>query len=119
MKGTMARAALLVVVVLVSAACGDAGSTDDLDGAELFVEIGCQACHGASDTDLAPTLQGIWGTEVGLEDGSTVVVDEEYVRRSITEPAADIVAGFDPRMPTFGLSDSEVVRLVGYVRSLG
>jgi hypothetical protein len=31
----------------------------------------------------------------------------------------DVVAGFDARMPTFGLSDSEVDRLVEYVRSLG
>lgn len=119
MRGTTARAALLMAMLMVPAACGDGESTDGLEGSELFVEIGCQACHGETNTDLAPTLHGVWGSEVELEDGSTVVADEEYVRRSITEPGADIVAGFDARMPTFGLSESEIDRLVEYVRSLG
>lgn len=108
-----------VAIVGLLAACNDSGSTDGLTGSELFVEIGCQACHTDTDTDLAPTLRGIWGTEVELEDGTTVVVDEEYVRRAMTDPGADIVAGFDARMPTFGLSESEIGRLVEYVRSLG
>lgn len=115
----MVRPLLIAGVLLVVAACGNDGSTDDLSGAELFVEIGCQACHTEEDSDLAPTLSGIWGSDVTLEDGRTVTVDEEYVRRSITDPGADIVAGYDARMPTFGLSDSEVDRLVEYVRSLG
>jgi cytochrome c oxidase subunit II len=111
---------LLVIGALCAlAACGDGGSTDDLTGSELFVEIGCQACHTDTNTDLAPTLSGIWGTDVSLDDGRTVTVDEAYVRRSIVDPGADIVAGYDARMPTFGLSDSEIDRLVDYVRSLG
>lgn len=116
----MARAALLLLAVLLLAACGgDEGATEGLTGSELATEIGCQACHTETDTDLAPTLHGIWGTEVELEDGSAVTVDEAYVRRSITDPGADVVAGFDAQMPTFGLSESEVERLVDYVRSLG
>ncbi len=54
-----------------------------------------------------------------LEDGRKVMVDEAYVRQSITDPQTDIVAGFDGRMPTFSLTESEVDRLVQYVRSLG
>lgn len=114
-----ARTLVFLGVLVFLAACGDGESTDDLTGAELFVEIGCQACHTDADTDLAPTLSGIWGSVVLLEDGRTVTVDEAYVRRSITDPGADIVAGFDARMPTFGLSESEIDRLVDYVRSLG
>lgn len=116
---TTVRAILLVGAILVVVACGDSGSTDDLTGEELFVEIGCQACHTDANTNLAPTLVGIWGSDVTLEDGRTVSVDEAYVRRSITDPGADIVDGFEARMPTFGLSESEVDRLVEYVRSLG
>lgn len=109
---------LLVTATLVLGACGG-DSTEGLTGSELVAEIGCFACHTETDTDLAPTLHGIWGNEVELEDGRTVTVDEAYVRSSITEPAADVVAGFEARMPTFGLSESEVDRLVEYVRSLG
>lgn len=113
----MARA-LLLVAALVLASCGGE-SAEDLTGAELATDVGCVACHTDTDTDVAPTLHGIWGTGVVLEDGRSVTVDEVYVRRSITEPGADIVAGFDARMPNFSLSESEVDRLIEYVRSLG
>jgi cytochrome c oxidase subunit 2 len=68
---------------------------------------------------MAPTLDGVWGDDVLSEDGRTVVADEAYVRRAITDPQAYIAAGYRERVPTFELSDSEVDRLVDYVRSLG
>lgn len=49
----------------------------------------------------------------------TVTVDEEYVRRSITNPESDIVDGYNPMMPALPLDDDEVDRLVEWVRSLG
>lgn len=112
--------ALTLAGVLVILACGGASSSNqDLTGEEIATEVGCFACHGDTDTDVAPTLNGIWGTEVTLEDGRIVTVDEVYVRKSITEPGADIVDGFDARMPTFSLTETEIDRLVDYVRSLG
>ncbi|HEU4318481.1 MAG TPA: c-type cytochrome [Acidimicrobiia bacterium] len=118
MKATTARG-LLLAGVLALGACGGGGSTEGMSGAELFVEIGCHACHGDSDTEVAPTLEGVWGSEVSLSDGRTVVVDEDYVTQSLTDPNADIVEGFEPRMPAFALTESEVDRLVDYVRSRG
>ena len=114
----MVRASLLLAALVGLAACGGQ-STEDMTGAELFVEIGCHACHGAADTDVAPTLEGVWGTEVTLSDGRTVLADEAYVRKSISEPNTDTVEGFDGRMPTFALTESELDRLVEYVRSRG
>jgi cytochrome c oxidase subunit 2 len=117
MRGRAARTGLVVLGALLAIGCG-AGSSD-LTGSELALEVGCLACHGATDTDLAPTLEGVWASEVLLEDGRTVVADERYVRTSITDPGADIVAGYNGRMPTFALTDDEVDRLVDYVRGLG
>jgi cytochrome c oxidase subunit 2 len=113
----MARGVALVALLLLAACAGP--STEELTGEELATEVGCFACHAESDTETAPTLHGIWGTEVMLESGAAVIVDEAYVTRSIVEPGSDIVAGYDARMPVFSLADSEVVRLVEYVRSLG
>lgn len=107
----------LLTALTILGGCAGGGTT--LEGEELVVEIGCVSCHTDANTDLAPTLVGIWGTEVELEDGRKVMVDEAYVRQSITDPQTDIVAGFDGRMPTFSLTESEVDRLVQYVRSLG
>lgn len=107
----------LVLLTLVSVACS--GGSGQPSGADLAEEVGCFACHGETDTEVGPTLEGIWGTSVLLEDGRTVVVDEAYVRRAITDPQADIAAGYIRRMPDFGLSETEVDTLVDYVRSLG
>jgi hypothetical protein len=53
-------------------------------------------------------------------DGETVVVDEAYIRESILNPQAKIVAGFQPIMPTFqGLvSEEQLLQLIEYVKSL-
>jgi cytochrome c oxidase subunit 2 len=61
------------------------------------------------------------GSSVKLEGGGTVVADETYVRESILNPAAKIVAGYQPLMPTFQgqLSEEQVIELLAYVRSLG
>lgn len=110
----------LLIAALVLAACGGRGDERaDLTGEELAAEVGCLACHTDRDTGTAPTLQGIWSTEVQLADGRTVTVDEEYVRSSISNPEGDIVDGYNPIMPTLPLEDDEVDRLVEWVRSLG
>jgi cytochrome c oxidase subunit 2 len=67
-----------------------------------------------------PNLQGIYNKPVLLEDGRTVVADENYVRESILNPTAKIVSGFKPVMPTFQgiVSDEQLNALVAYVKSL-
>jgi len=70
--------------------------------------------------ERAPTLAGVYGRHVQLADGSTIVADEEYLRESILNPGAKIVAGFEPIMPIFqGQVDEEgVLALIAYIRSL-
>ncbi|MEZ5219830.1 MAG: cytochrome c [Ilumatobacteraceae bacterium] len=89
-------------------------------GAELAVSYNCTSCHsvdGSSGT--GPTWKGIWGEQVELADGETVDVDDAYVRRSITDPSAQVVEGFSPIMPAFDLPDDELDALSAYLRSLG
>jgi cytochrome c oxidase subunit 2 len=112
------RVLLLLVLALGLAACGGSDGGAALTGGELAREVGCLACHQETSTGVAPTLHGIWGTDVDLSDGRTVMVDEEYVRRSITEPGAEIVAGYEAVMPLFPLEPDEIDGLVDWVRSL-
>ncbi len=90
----------------------------DASGAQIFGSLGCGACHG--DPRLAPSLQGIAGTKVHLSNGSTVTVDDAYLRESVETPAAKIVAGYLRLMPSYAhyLTDAQLGRLVAYVRSL-
>lgn len=108
-----------LILALFLGGCGGAAEQTTSNPAELAAEVGCQACHTESNTAMAPTLHGIWGTDVELTDGRVVTVDEAYVRRAITDPTADVVAGYEPTMPALPLDDEEVDRLVDWVRSLG
>jgi cytochrome c oxidase subunit 2 len=89
-------------------------------GEKIFAELGCSTCHRTDTQGRGPNLQGVFGKPVLLEDGRTVVADENYVRESILDPGAKIVNGFKPVMPTFqGLvSEEQLNALVAYVKSL-
>ncbi len=89
-------------------------------GAELFVSKACNTCHRPDSSARAPRLEGIFGKPVALADGRTVVADESYVRESILSPAAKVVQGYQPIMPTFKdqISEEEIVQLINYIRDL-
>jgi cytochrome c oxidase subunit II len=55
-----------------------------------------------------------------LANGTSVAVNEAYIRESILTPQAKLVAGYQPLMPTFQglLSEESVMALVEYVKSL-
>jgi cytochrome c oxidase subunit 2 len=95
---------------------------DDLahEGAKLFVAQGCSGCHAASSNVHAPRLEGLYGRGVQLSDGRTVKADDAYIRDSILEPKRDVVAGYEPIMPSFKglLDDGEIQSLAAYIRSL-
>ena len=89
-------------------------------GQNLFTQLGCSTCHLSNSQGRGPNLVGIFGKKVLLEDGRTLVADENYVRESIVSPGSKIVSGFKPIMPTFQgiISDDQLNALVAYVKSL-
>jgi cytochrome c oxidase subunit 2 len=91
-----------------------------LPGEDLFVSKSCNTCHRPDTDARAPSLYGLFGKKVALLDGQTVTVDEDYIRESILNPAAKVVAGYQPIMPTFRgqLSEEEIIQLIRYIQSL-
>jgi cytochrome c oxidase subunit 2 len=91
------------------------------NGQSLFQQLGCGTCHRFDTQGRGPNLAGIFGKPVALEDGRTVIADENYIRESILSPSAKVVSGFKPIMPVFqGLvSEEQLTELVEYVKSLG
>jgi cytochrome c oxidase subunit II len=85
-------------------------------GAQLYEKFGCITCHG---TGKGPSYTGLYGSEVKLSDGSTVLADDAYLRESILFPTAQIVAGYRPIMPTFKgqLTEEEILDLIAYIKS--
>jgi cytochrome c oxidase subunit 2 len=91
-------------------------------GAFLYQRFQCYTCHSVDGrVGQGPTLMGIWGHEVRLADGSTVVVDENYIRESIMNPTAKIVRGYQPIMFSFQgtiKAEDQMSALIEYIKSL-
>ena len=89
-------------------------------GEALFRSLGCSGCHGPNSSVHAPDLAGVYGHAVHLSDGRTVTADDAYLRDSILLPRKDIVAGYDPVMPSFDkiVGDDQIARLIAYIKSL-
>jgi cytochrome c oxidase subunit II len=89
-------------------------------GEALFREQGCSGCHGENSTVHAPTLAGVYGSIVHLQDGSAVRADERYLRDCILLPRTFTVAGYPPVMPDFAgqLGEDDLVKLIAYIKSL-
>jgi cytochrome c oxidase subunit II len=89
-------------------------------GEKLFAEKACVTCHLANGTGRAPSLNGLYDAQVLLAGGATVTADEAYIRESILQPNAKIVAGYQPLMPTFQgqLTEEQIIALTEYIKSL-
>jgi len=89
-------------------------------GEKLFQDLACANCHHLDDQGRCPILRNVFGSQVRLSDGTTIKADEAYIRESILNPSAKIVAGYQNIMPTFeGLVTEEgVLQLVEYIKSL-
>jgi cytochrome c oxidase subunit II len=102
---------------------GTPGKSMVASGADLFTSLACVTCHRAAPgvVQRGPKLEGVYGSQVKLADGRTVTADDNYVRESILNPTAKVVAGFDPVMPTFQgqITEEQLTQLIAYVRSLG
>jgi mono/diheme cytochrome c family protein len=130
---------VFAVLALVLAACGgddddeatdtpeatsgatEAVTGDAAAGEEVYNTL-CATCHTVDGSDLVgPTWLGLWGSEVTLEDGTTVTVDKAYVVESIRDPGAKIAEGFDNLMQPFTedqVSDEDIDNIIAYMQTL-
>jgi cytochrome c oxidase subunit 2 len=115
-------ALLLAIPTSILAGCGDDGPRLTEAGARgraVAADNGCQACHGRNgEGGVGPSWIGLAGADVELDGGTTVTADDDYLRRSIVEPRADTVAGYNVLMPTNSLSPAEVDLVIAYIKDL-
>lgn len=116
--------AFSVALGLGATACGSSAPELQLspageEGHEVARQKGCAACHGSSGQGgVGPDFTGLAGSTVELADGTTVVADEDYLRRAIVDPNAEMVDGYQVSMPATNLSDAEVDALIAYITEL-
>lgn len=93
----------------------------EVRGALLFEQFRCNTCHKQPGEDArGPTLVGLFGNSVQLDDGSVATADIAYLRESILDPSAKVVAGHRPVMPTFQgqIGEEGIFQLISYIQSL-
>jgi cytochrome c oxidase subunit 2 len=128
------RRSLVVVTVAASlglgalaSACGsDAGPQVQLSaagerGKAVAKEQGCTSCHTPDGKrSIGPTWQGLAGSTQTLDDGTEVVADDDYLRRSILQPKGEIVDGYPSSMPIYDgeVTDAELDALIAYLHDL-
>lgn len=94
---------------------------DPVEYGQMIWERQCVACHTLDGSKLVgPTFQGLWGKTENLEDGSTVLVDREYVAESIRMPEAKRVAGYAGNNMTAypDMTDEQVDAICAFLESL-
>jgi len=100
---------------------GTTGSEDPVAvGQKLYSDLACATCHQPDGKGRGPSYNGAYGSHVRLADGSTVLVDDNYIRESILQPNAKIVAGYRPEMPSFQgqVTEDQIAALTAYIKSL-
>jgi len=92
-------------------------------GRKIMEERGCIGCHSTDGSTLVgPTFKNIWHKQERVFSSGKlreVVVDEEYIKRSIRDPGADVVKDYQNMMPPYpDISEHEVEEIVEYLKTL-
>ena len=102
------------------AACGPQRPAEASGGTALFESLDCIDCHKMDGRGTGPSLAGLYGETIPLENGGSVTADDQYIRTAILDPGRHIHAGYQPVMPSYRgrISEEELSTLVEYIRSL-
>lgn len=90
-------------------------------GKMVYENRGCSTCHSIDGSrSQGPSWKGLWGETQKFQDGTSAVVDANYVSDSILEPQKQVVLGYEPVMPTFKglLRPREILGAIEYIKSL-
>jgi cytochrome c oxidase subunit II len=80
----------------------------------------CTTCHSLDgQAGIGPTFKGLYSRTEKLRDGSSITVNDAFIRKKILHPEAEIVAGkFEQEMPKTELSDKEIEEILEYIQTL-
>jgi cytochrome c oxidase subunit II len=102
---------------------GGPGPSRAEEGERLFVRHYCAGCHRGSQIVRAPHLEGVYGHPVPIQKGQDVefvTADDRYIRDSILMPKSEVVAGYEPVMPSYKerISEPDLLKILAYIKSL-
>ena len=87
-------------------------------GAQVAVQNACNTCHSVDGSvGIGPSWKNLYGSLRTFTDGTSAIADEAYLRESILNPTAKVVASFIPSMPAMPLTDDQIDALVAYAKA--
>jgi cytochrome c oxidase subunit 2 len=97
-----------------------AARTPEGRGKALIEQNACTACHSLDGSPgQGPTWFNLYGSQVNLADGTTVTADEAFIKESILEPQATIVADFETvLMPSYEFTDEQIADIIAFMQTL-
>ena len=117
-----------VFLFLVTATQGQEKDQAIIRGEQLVTRLGCMECHtvhgkgaGIFSEVTAPEWAGSLGKKIMMDNGEEVEVSWDYLLKSITEPDAQIVKGYEAgKMPTkfAHLPKKDLAAIVAFIESL-
>jgi cytochrome c oxidase subunit II len=83
----------------------------------------CGTCHMTEDTERGPSLYGIFNSKRPLDNGTSVLADEDYLRDSIINPYNKINKGYKNTMPVYiykkQVNEDQIRAMIEYMKTLG
>lgn len=96
--------------------------TGHISGLKVLGDKGCLGCHSTDGTKkIGPTFKGLYNSRVTVVTNGreqTITANEDYLRRSVREPKADIVKGSPDIMPVIPVTPEELEAIVEYLEKL-
>ena len=95
-------------------------------GLAIIKANACLTCHSLDGTKIiGPSFKGIWGSKrivVTAQGEKEIEGNDEYIRRSILDPNADVVKGFNKGlMQSYKdvLKAEDIDKIVDYFKTAG
>ncbi len=90
------------------------------NGERLYSSLGCNNCHNGTAAAPGPSLAGVYGARIKMDDGSEQLATSGWLRDTILNPSAHVPYGYKPIMPTYQgqVSEEGLIDLVEYIKTL-
>lgn len=120
----MKRQLVVALLSWVLVACGNKSVPEQANtpvqrGLALVNANACTACHALDGSrGIGPSWVGTYGSTRTFVDGASAVADDVYLRRSMLEPAAQVVEGFDSVMVPAPVTEAQVLDIIALIKEL-
>ena len=95
------------------------------EGLKIMINQGCNACHSTDGSRIVgPSYLNLFGEkQTVIREGKEVMVtvDEEYIKKAIMEPNAEVVKGYPKDlMQSYKdiLTDDDIAKIIEYLKSM-